>query len=289
MTHRFPIGCLVVAAVVAVSSPAAAQASRMTAEHLAELEKKPTPRLVDGKFDLNGTWDHLGGIEFVRPQSLDNGSVCVVGCPPAPAARAGGAGGRAGGPPAAPPAPNFPKYKPELLAKVKDLNERQVEVDTALQCQPPGVPRIGPPAKIVQTAREVLFLYDDVNGSFFRIIPTDGRAHRKDVPASYLGDAIARYEGDTLVVETVSFNEETWLTDNGAFHSKDLKVVERLRRVGDTIQYEATAHDPVVLVEPWKERTQTLWLTDREIEESPRCEDRDLDLIKDGSHHDNPR
>ena len=282
MTHRFPIGCLVVAAVVALSSPAAAQGPRMTADRLAELAKKPTPHLADGKSDLNGTWDHLGGIEFVRPQSLDNGSVCVVGCPPAPAARAGG-------PPAAPPAPNFPKYKQEFVAKVKDLAERQVEVDTALQCQPPGVPRIGPPAKIVQTAQEVLFLYDDVNGSFFRIIPTDGRAHRKDVPASYLGDAIGRYDGDTLVVETVSFNEETWLTDNGAFHSKDLKVVERLRRVGDTIQYEATAHDPAVLVEPWKERTQTLWLTDREIEESPRCEDRDLDLIKDGSHHDNPR
>ncbi|HYJ94672.1 MAG TPA: hypothetical protein VEV86_08645 [Vicinamibacterales bacterium] len=296
MTHRFPFGCLVVAAVVAMSAPAAAQGPRMTAERLAELAKKATPHLADGKSDLNGTWDHLGGIEFVRPQNLDNGSVCVVGCPPAAAAgaggagaRAGGAGARAGGPPAAPPAPNFPKYKQEFLAKVKDLSERQVEVDTALQCQPPGVPRIGPPAKIVQTAREVLFLYDDVNGSFFRIIPTDGRAHRKDLPASYLGDAIGRYEGDTLVVETVNFNEETWLSDNGAFHTKDLKVIERLRRVGDTLQYEATASDPSVLVEPWKERTQTLWLTDREIEESPRCEDRDLDLIKDGSHHDNPR
>jgi len=296
MTHRFPIGCLVVAAVVAVSAPAAAQGPRMTAERLAELAKKATPHLADGKSDLNGTWDHLGGIEFVRPQNLNNGSVCVVGCPPAAAAgaggagaRAGGAGARAGGPPAAPPAPNFPKYKQEFLAKVKDLSERQVEVDTALQCQPPGVPRIGPPAKIIQTAREVLFLYDDVNGSFFRIIPTDGRAHRKDLPASYLGDAIGRYEGDTLVVETVNFNEETWLSDNGAFHTKDLKVIERLRRVGDTLQYEATASDPSVLVEPWKERTQTLWLTDREIEESPRCEDRDLDLIKDGSHHDNPR
>jgi len=296
MTHRFPFGCLVVAAVVAMSAPAAAQGPRMTAERLAELAKKATPHLADGKSDLNGTWDHLGGIEFVRPQNLNNGSVCVVGCPPAAAAgaggagaRAGGAGARAGGPPAAPPAPNFPKYKQEVLAKVKDLSERQVEVDTALQCQPPGVPRIGPPAKIVQTAREVLFLYDDVNGSFFRIIPTDGRARRKDLPASYLGDAIGRYEGDTLVVETVNFNEETWLSDNGAFHTKDLKVIERLRRVGDTLQYEATAYDPAVLVEPWKERTQTLWLTDREIEESPRCEDRDLDLIKDGSHHDNPR
>lgn len=282
--------CLLAVLAFAAVAPLAAQALRMTADRLAEMAKKATPKLADGKLDLNGTWDHLGGIEFVRPQSLDGGSVCVVGCPPAAAApRGGGAGASAGGPPAAAPAPNFPKYKSEFLAKVKDLSERQVDVDTALQCQPPGVPRIGPPAKIVQTAREVIFLYDDISGSFFRIIPTNGKGHRKDLPSSYLGDSIGRYEGDTLVVETINFNEETWLTDNGAFHTKDLKVIERLRRVGDTIQYEAVAQDPAVLVEPWKERTQTLWLTDREIEESPRCEDRDLDLIQDGSHHANPR
>ena len=289
-------GCLLVALTVVATSPLAAQGPRMTADRLSELAKKPTPHLAEGRSDLNGTWDHLGGIEFVQPRSLEGGSVCVVGCPPPAAApRAGGPGARAGGaasaggPPAAPPPANFPKYKPEFQAKVKDLSERQVEVDTALQCQPPGVPRIGPPAKIVQTAREVVFLYDDVNGSFFRTIPTDGRPHRKGLPSSYLGDSIGHYEGETLVIETANFNEETWLTDNGAFHTKDLKVIERLRRVGDTIQYEAVAQDPAVLVEPWKERTQTLWLTDREIEESPRCEDRDLDLIKDGSHHDNPR
>ncbi|PYS21347.1 MAG: hypothetical protein DMG11_28045, partial [Acidobacteria bacterium] len=161
--------------------------------------------------------------------------------------------------------------------------------DTVLQCQPPGVPRIGPPGKIIQSAREVVFLYDDVNGSFFRIIPTDGRAHRKGLPPSYLGDAIGRWDGDTLVVETINFNEETWLIDNGAFHTKDLKVVERLRRVGDTIEYQAVAQDPAVLAEPWTMRPRTLRLTDRELEESARCDDRDLDHIIDGSHHDNPR
>jgi hypothetical protein len=301
MTRRLLKEGLIVATVMlatpAAGPPVAAQGPRMTTERLAALAAKPTPKLANGRTDLNGTWDHLGGIEFVRPQTLEGGSVCVIACPPAaaapraggPGSPAGGSGARAGGPPAAPPAPNFPKYKAELLAKVKDLSERQVETDSALHCQPPGVPRIGPPAKIVQTAREVVFLYDDVNGSFFRIIPTDGRAHRKDVPSSFLGDAVGRYEGDTLVVETVNFNDETWLTDNGAFHTTGLKVIERLRRVGDTIQYDAVAQDPAVLVEPWKERSQTLWLSDREIEESPRCEDRDLDLITDGSHHDNPR
>jgi len=233
--------------------------------------------------DLNGTWDHGRGIGFVRTQTFADGSVCVIDCPqPANAAPGGGRGGAGAN-------PNFPKYKPQFLSKVKDLSERQVKTDTVLQCQPPGVPRIGPPHKVVQTAREVVFLYDDVNGSFFRIVPTDGRPHRKGLPSSYLGDAIGHYEGDALVVETTNFNEDTWLIDNGAFHSKDLKVVERLRRVGDTIEYQATAYDPAVLVEPWQGRLQTLKLTDQELEESARCEDQDIEHIIDGSHHDNPR
>ena len=282
--------CFLAALAFVAVAPLAAQGPRMTPDRLAAMAKKPTPKLADGKLDLNGTWDHLGGIEFVRPQSLDGGSVCVVGCPPpAPAARGGGAGARAGGPAPAPPAANFPKYKPEFLAKVKDLSERQVDVDTALQCQPPGVPRIGPPAKIVQTAREVVFLYDDVNGSFFRIIPTDGRAHRKDLPESYLGDSIGRYEGDSLVIETVNFNEETWLTDNGAFHTDALRVVERLRRTADTLEWTATAYDPGVLTEPYTPAKRMAKLTDLEIVESPPCIDRSLANMVDGSHHTNPR
>ena len=250
---------------------------------------KPAPRL-DGRPDLNGTWDtgyNEIAIGFVQPQNLPGGSVCVAGCPPAAAAAArGGGAGRAGGPP---PARDFPKYKPEFLAKVKDLDTRQVKEDSILRCEPPGVPRIGPPAKIVQTRREVLFLYDDVNGAFFRIIPIDGRPHRKELPRSYLGDAVGRWDGDTLVVETVNFNEDTWLTDDGAFHTKDLKVIERLRRVGDTIEYQATVHDPAVLAEPWSPRPRTLKLTNRELEESPRCEDRSLANMQDLSNHDNPR
>lgn len=139
-------------------------------------------------------------------------------------------------------------------------------------------------------ARRERFLYDDPNGSFFRIIPIDGRTHRTDVEASYLGDAVGRFDGDTLVVETVNLNDETWLTDNGAFHTRDLKVIERLRRVGDRLEYQATAEDPAVLAEPWTMRPRTLRLSDRELEEPPRCEDRDLPHMVDPSHfHDNPR
>ena len=165
-----------------------------------------------------------------------------------------------------------------------------MKLDTALRCQPPGVPRIGPPDKIVQTAKEVVFLYDDLNGPFFRIVPTDGRAHR---PATawrgYLGDAIGKWEGDTLVVETTNFNDETWLADNGAFHTKDLRVVERLRRTGDKLEYRATSYDPAVLAEPWEGRVRNLQITDQELEEPVRCEDRDLAHMVDNSHHGNAR
>jgi hypothetical protein len=260
-----------------------------------------TPRLPDGRPDLNGTWIPEGSGRGRTPVKLPDGSVCVTNCadllPPAPAAAGrGGAGGPAApgrggaGGPAAAPQRNFPKYKPEYLAKVKELDDNQVKLDTALQCQPPGVPRIGAPAKIVQTAREVVFLYDDLNGPFFRIIPTDGRARR---PATgwrgYLGDAVGKWEGDTLVVETTNFNDETWLIDNGAFHTTDLKVVERLRRTVDKLEYRVTSYDPGVLAEPWEGRVRNLQMTDREIEEPVRCEDRDLAHVVNGAHHDNVR
>ena len=292
MTHRivrrwFPAA--VFAVVIAAPAALTAQAPpRGSAELIAQLSAKATPHL-NGKPDLNGTWDHLGGIEFVRPQKRPDGSLCLRNCaPPAGAPRPAPAAPR----PAQtdPPEPMFPKYKPEFHAKVKDLSARQVETDSGLKCMAPGVPRIGPPHKIIQNAREVVFLYDDVNGGFFRIIPVDGRTtFRKDLPASYLGDSIGRFDGDTLVVETTNFNEDTWLTDNGAFHTTGLKVVERLRRVGDTVEYTATAHDPAVLVEPWNAKSYTMWITATELEEPARCEDRDLDHVIDGTHHDNPR
>ncbi len=225
--------------------------------------------------DLNGTWGHqrVFGIDGVCAERLPDGSVRHVECASQPEEAA-----------------SFPKYRPELLAKVGELRDRQVETDTVLRCYPPGVPRIGPPAKIVQTERDVVFLYDDANGSFFRIVPVDGRSHRTGLSSSYLGDAVGRFEKDSLVVETINFTDETWLTDNGAFHTRDLKVVERLRRVGDAIEYQAIVHDPAVLTEPWTLPTRVLQRSTTELEEPPRCDERDLAHMVDVSqYHENPR
>lgn len=232
------------------------------------------PRLADGHPDLNGTWDNGGGIDFIKPQTLPDGSVCVAGC---------------GGKPPDMPPPNLPMYKPEYQAKVADLKKQQVKLDPALSCKPPGLPRIGPPDKIVQIPGQVVFLYDDINGSFFRIIPTDGRRHREDVDESYFGDAVGRWEGDTLVVDTVNFNDDSWLTDNGAFHTTALHVTERLRRTGNTIEYRAVAEDPKVLTKPYELRPRILQLTDMELAETPPCREQDLKHMVDESHHDNPR
>ncbi len=241
-----------------------------------------TPRQESGnRPDLNGTWGHqrVFGLESVCVDLLPAGSRRNVPCPEPSDAAASGPGDAA-----------FPAYKPEFAMKVADLHQRQVELDTVLRCFPPGVPRIGPPAKIVQTDREVVFLYDDPNGSFFRLVPLDGQPPPAGTTAKYLGDAVGRFEGDTLVVETVNFTDETWLTDNGAFHTTGLRVIERLRRVGDTIEYRSTAYDPAVLAEPWALPARVLRRSSERLEEPPRCEERDLaNMVDPSQFHENPR
>lgn len=241
------------------------------------------PRLADGHPDLNGTWDNGSGIDFLHPEHLQGGSVCVAGCdpPPAPAPQRTAARAR--------PAPNFPHYRPQFLAKVKYLNDHQLQSDGVLHCRSPGIPRIGPPDKIVERPGQVVFLYDDVSGSFWRIIPTDGRPHRTDVEDSTLGDGVAHWEGDTLVVDDTQFNADTWLTDNGAFHTDKMHVIERLRRVGDTLEWQATVYDPTVLLEPWKTNFRVAKLTDDELVEPTPCIDKDISHVVDNTHHDNPR
>jgi hypothetical protein len=235
-----------------------------------------TPRMADGHPDLNGTWENGGGIDFLRPQQRADGSLCVSGCA-APAVE----GVRQ--------APDRPRYRPEFAARVESLRLRQQKEDPVLRCQPPGVPRIGPPDKIVQTAREIVFLYEDVSGPFFRIVPLAANVKRIDDSESYLGDAHGRWEGDTLVVETRNFNDLTWLTDDGSMHTSALVVTERLTRRGDEIEYRAVATDPTVLVEPWQLRPRRLTLTALEMAEPAPCVEQDLSHMQDDSFHANPR
>jgi hypothetical protein len=94
-------------------------------------------------------------------------------------------------------------------------------------------------------------------------VPTDGRPHREEVPPSYRGDSVGRWDGDVFVVETRNFTDDTWMWAEGRVspHSDQLRIVERYRRPDrNTLVIEATIADPKVLTGPWAVPTQTLVL-----------------------------
>ena len=182
--------------------------------------------------------------------------------------------------------PNKPPYKSEFLAKVKDLDIHENQIDPHILCHPDG-PREGPPGRIVQANGTVIFLYaNGENGDFWRIIPTDGRPHRTDLDDSYFGDSIGRWDGDTLVVDTTGFNEDTWLGSAGWFHSTALHEVERVTRKGNILTYQATFEDPKVWTISVKP-TSTLMLNsdpEGEIAETAPCENRDIGHLVNHDH-----
>jgi hypothetical protein len=97
----------------------------------------------------------------------------------------------------------------------------------------------------------------------FRLVPTDGRAHRDDQPPAFRGESVGRWDGDTFVVDTVNFTDNTWISAEGRVspHSDELHVVERYRRVdANTLEIEATVEDPKMLTGPWRAPKQTLTL-----------------------------
>jgi hypothetical protein len=287
MTRR-SLRCTVVAAVAMAAGlvfapTAGAQEGRQDAA-----ASVPTPRTPDGKPDLSGFW--AGGGGGGGAQADEKGNLTVLnrsrGCHPgmkictAPVNQSNDStfAGRFDA--------NRPLYKPEYWDKVRELDFNSNTVAPYFICQPAGVPRMGPPAKIVQTKDEVIFLYPQqgASPSDFRVIPTDGRPHDpiKSQDLLYYGHAVAKWEGDTLVVDAVGFNDLTWLAQGGYFHSNEMRVIERFRREGNTLHYQATVIDPQVLLEPWVMNPRVLRLNtskDAAIPEQNPCEERDVEHL----------
>lgn len=141
--------------------------------------------------------------------------------------------------------------KPNLGPRAVSLAETN---DPMAQCFPPGVPRIylirGEPLEITQMPGRVIMLFE--YDHFVRQIYTDGRQHPADPAPTYMGDSIGRWEGNTLVVDTVGFNDKTWLDNDGHPHSDALHVVERIQRVNhNTLTIETTIDDPKAYTKPW--------------------------------------
>ena len=177
---------------------------------------------------------------------------------------------------------NQPMYKPEFWTQVQHYDREGIQLDPAFHCKPNGVPRMGPPGKIVQTATELIFLYQ--NGNTFRVIPIDGRPHDpiKSQDTTWYGDAVGKWEGDTMVIDIIGFNDESWLGWPGWLHSNNMHVVEKYTRTGNTLRWEATVEDPDTLLEPFKFDARTIRLNPDPkatfIEDLP-CEERDTQHI----------
>jgi len=257
------MGLLFISPVIANAQTAApANAKKTQATEVS----KTTPRLPDGHPDLNGQWHHRIGAPapLIKPGESYNSKAAH-----------------------APGVSQFQEpaavYKAEFQAKVKDLDAHSLDRDPSWSCGPPGVPRIGPPQKIVQTAREIVFLYDDLTGNFFRVVRMD-KSHRTEIEPSAHGDSVGHWEGDTLVVDVTNLDDSTWLQDRGAFHTDKLHVTERLRREGDNLIYEVTAEDPSVLAAPLVEKRTLPLMKDYEIEEAPPCIEKDRSNIPETSN-----
>jgi hypothetical protein len=152
-----------------------------------------------------------------------------------------------------------PPFQPWAEAKFKALQSQKLDhdpdsgPDPTERCIPPGIPRTMTqpfPWEIVQARDRVIMIFE--YQSLIRQIFTDGRGHPKDLEPTYMGNAIGRFEGDTLVIDTIGFNDKTWLDPMGLPHSEALHVVEHLRRVDhDTLVDEYTIDDPKAYTKPW--------------------------------------
>lgn len=229
----------------------------------------PVPRMADGHPDMSGVW--WGG--------ADIGGARGGG---------GGRGGARGGARGAPP-PSFTSlYQAWAAEKAKTLADKD---DPTLRCIPTAFGTlnvslydVGAVGQIVSTPKFVVMLTETYHG--FRLIPTDGRPHRDDVPPAYRGDSVGHWEGDTLVVDTRNFTDNTWMSAEGrvSFHSDALRIVERYRRVdAKTLEIEATVEDPKVLTGPWTVPKQTLVLAPFDQIMPLNCSGIETQVLMDGA------
>ena len=238
LTTRFALAAMLVIVVV----PLPAQTYR-------------APRISDGKPDLNGIWQALNEANYDLEGHVARPAMALRPGPhgpvPAAAVLALGAVG------AVPPGVGWVEggeipYKPEALAIRKQNQEDWLNRDPEIRCYLPGVPRatyMPYPFQIVQSASAMTFVYEYA-GAVRNIYLKDPGPALAD---SWMGQSVAHWEGETLVVNVTDMVDRTWFDRAGNFHSDKLHVVERYTRTSpDLIAYEATIEDPGVFTRPWK-------------------------------------
>ena len=193
--------------------------------------KAPPPKADDGKPDLSGIWVRVRGISAPRenpaglPGRLDHFLPKGAVIPLLPAAAA------------------LYEQRSQNLGKGRP-SER---------CLPHGIPDAmlyGGPMKIVQNRRLTLILFEEFN--HYRQLFTDGRAFPQDPQPTWFGYSVGRWDGDTFVVDTMGFNDQTWMDDSGLPHSDALRTTERFHRPDfGHLNLQLTFDDPRNYAKPW--------------------------------------
>ena len=219
---------------VAVLSLAAMAATGQTPAYRA-------PRTADGKPNLNGIWQALNSADWdLEGHAAAVGPVPSLGAVFAVPPSLGVVDGDA-----------IP-YLPAAAAKKKANQANWVKLDPEIKCYLPGVPRatyLPYPFQIVQSPENILISYEYANA--VRVV--NMKAPTKPPADSWMGWSNGRWEGETLVVDVTSMNEDTWFDHAGNFHSDALHVVERYTpHSADVLDYEATIEDAKVFSRPWK-------------------------------------
>ena len=194
----------------------------------------PPPRMSDGHVDLSGVW-------FAGPTGKANAWSVV---PDAPVKQD--------------PIP----FRPEVAAKIKNLTRAELELGNAqVACRPLGVPGMWTtnpyPHQIIM--KPDLFVHLIESNNNWRVVRLGARHKPKEEQEPlYMGDTATRWEGDTLVLDTISIDERTWIQGNGWYHSDQVRVIERLRRPSmNYLEHQYTVEDPEVLTKPWTSAWRT--------------------------------
>ncbi len=199
------------------------------------------PRTADGKPNINGIWQALNSADWdLLGHAAAQGPVLQLG---AVFSRPPGLGVVEGD--------EIP-YLPAALAKKKANQADWVKLDPEVKCYLPGVPRatyLPYPFQIVQSQKNIMIAYEYAGA--VRVVNME--APTKAPADSWMGWSNGKWEGETLVVDVASQNDETWFDHAGDYHSDALHVVERYTpRSADTLNYEATIEDAKVFSRPWK-------------------------------------
>ena len=232
MTRRMGGTLAGITALLLLSGPASPLAAQGERRQEAAAPAPPAPRLASGTPDLSGVWMGGGG---VSTRNLKPGDTI------------------------------------ELLPDAKALmDSRQLGDDPELHCLPTGVPRMAPyPWRMVQTIDEkYVFILFEGNIHSYRQIFTDGREHPSDPDPTWYGHSIGRWEGDTLVVDTVGYNDKFWFGSAGWPHTTQLHTIERFTRTDlNTLQWDITIIDPGAYAKPFTVQTRARLERDWELME----------------------